>query len=705
MRQVVVYLFSILGLASSAQAFTQCVLTATPAQMRVGGLADPLGSIILACGGATPFTPLRGSFQIAVSTVVANRLIDGQLPEIQFSVGAGSGWTPLTSVTARPVSFNSVSIENIDTLFDANGALSMRFSGLRAETDTQVHAVLSFSGTPQLPVQFSLVTVGGESLTLASSGTTTTQYASAALPEGFDFNTLLSMRVPFLTTRVTEANAAAFAPKPAGAANGVRILVKFTGIVTQAALYIPDAIAGSTAKTPTAAGDMGVAVSPGEYESGSTLLLARVRGSDATGSGGELAFTPTTGLNVLGSLGNAEYDPVEDIRYAVYEVVDAAEGVRETVQFPAFVVLPPEYRAGGPLVRQTVSLAPISSERGVSSTAPVPRFLPAAVQNDCPLLDDCAASYFPRITAYAESPLAFWAPAGSHHQIGYILVSNAGGGILEWHVSVRYRSGSDWVRFFPSEGIQRASVRFDVLPADLTPGTYQADLVLTGQANAGEIQFPITLVVTAPPPPELPVPVVNGIFNAANRIPGPLAPSSLAVVLGSQFSETAKATVAGVPAQVLSAAADALVIEIPATLPDAPQSSVVVDVDSRLSAPYQFDLVPVAPAVARGVNPDGTPNTESAPVTAGTVLALDVTGIRQAESPVWLRLHDREIAEFVPAPLDAVNPAGIDVIRFVIPADLPTMRTALTICGAPAGQPDLRRCSHPFDVYLRAAAE
>jgi hypothetical protein len=702
-----VLLFSLLGLTTYTQASTQCVLTATPAQLRQGGLAEPLGAILLSCGGASPFTPMRGSFQIAVSTVVSNRLVDGKLPEIQFSIASGSNWTPLTAVVARPVAFNSVSIENIDTMFDAYGALSMLISGLRAESDTLVRAVLSYSGTPQLPVQFSMVSVGGEALTLASSGTTTTQYASAALPDGFDFNTLLSRRVPFLTTRVTEASGSTFVATSAGAANGLRLLVKFTGVVKQAALYIPDAIAGSTAKTPTSAADMGLAASPGEYISGSpsTLLLTRIRGADSTGAGGEPAFTPQAGLNTLGTLGLAEYDPVLELRYAVYEVVDAAEGAMETFQFPAFVVLPPEYRAGGPLVRQSAMLAPIGTGRGVSATAPVPRFLPNAAQNDCPLLNDCAANYFPRITAHSISPLFFWAPAGSGHQIGYIFVDNAGGGILEWAASVRYRTGSDWIRFFPPAGIQRSSIRFDVLPVNLAPGTYQADLVVTGKANAGEIQFPITIEVTAPPPPNptVPPPVVTGVFNAANRVPSPVAPASLAVVLGGVFTEPAKVTVAGVPARVLEATADTLLIEIPATLPDAPQASIVVDVDSRLSAPYQFELAPVAPAAARAFNPDGALNTESTPITTGTVLALHVTGIRFAGSPLWVRLHDREIAEFAAAPPDAVNPIGIDVLRFVVPVDLPTMTTSLVVCGAPAGQPELRGCSHPFDVHLLAA--
>lgn len=707
MRQLAVFLFSLAALATSTQAATSCVLSATPAQLRQGGLAEPLGHIVLVCGGATPFTPLQGSFIVAVSTIMSNYLAGETLPEVQFSVSVGGEWVPMAAATARPVSFNSVSIENINTMFDSNGALSMRISGLRAESGTTVMAALSFSGTPQLPVQFSTVTVGAETLTVASSATTTTQYASAALPEVFDFNTLMSMRVPFLTTRVTEANPAAFAPKSTGAPNGVRILVKFEGVVKQAMIYIPDAIAGSTAKTPTSAGDMGLAVSPGEFESGpaSSLLLTRVRGADITGSGGELVFAPKPGLNTLGSLGAAEYDPDTEMHYAVYEVLDAAIGSRETCQFPAFVVLPPEYRSGGPLVRPSVLMAPISPVRGVSTNAPVPRFVPLTLQNDCSLLNDCAAAYFPRITGYAESPLTFFAPAGSHHQIGYVLVRNAGGGILEWRVSVRYRNGAGWVRFFPPAGIERASIRFDVLPADLAPGTYEADLVITGLANAGEMFYPITLHVTAAPPPALPPPVITGVFNAANRIPSPLAPGSLAVVLGMEFGANARVTVAGVPARVLDASTDTLWIEIPAALPDAPQASVIVDVDARLSVPYQFDLLPVSPAVARAINPGGTVNSEAAPVTAGGVLALEVTGIRLAEMPVWLRLHDREITEFAPAPPDAVNPAGVDVIRFTVPADLPTMKTALTICGQPAGKPEMRRCSHPFDVHLQALPE
>jgi hypothetical protein len=187
---------------------------------------------------------------------------------------------------------------------------------------------------------------------------------------------------------------------------------------------------------------------------------------------------------------------------------------------------------GGPVIRSSVSLGPVSEVRGVSESAPVPRFSANVAINDCPLLNDCAAPYFPHLRVTPISPTEFTAPAGAGHQIGNVIVENTGGNLLEWRVSVRYADGADWIRIFPEAGVGRATVRFDVLPGNLTPGEYSAQLVVTGLANAGEAVIPVLLRVTMPLPPVEPPPVIHDVVNAGNRIPGPVAPGSLAVVLG-----------------------------------------------------------------------------------------------------------------------------------------------------------------------------
>ncbi|MCL4795223.1 MAG: hypothetical protein KJZ84_11710 [Bryobacteraceae bacterium] len=695
-------LLAALGWAAPVHAVTQCQLSGTPLQMRVNGLAEPAGEIVLRCVGGAPFSPVKGSLQVALNSIISNRLDQGFLNEVSLSLDFTGTWQPVPGVRVRALSANVVLIENIDVAFGADGQLGMRVAGLRTESGSEVIALLSYTGTPQLPVPFATVVVGrATGLGLGSSSTATIPRASPALPQDIDFEGLLAARAPFLSTRVTEAGPAVLRPKGSQHEIGTRVIVRFGRVPEPGRVYVPEAVAGLNALQPTSGGNLGLAASAGQYNAGSppTLLLARVRRADANGAGGAVEFNVLPGLNVLGQVAPA--DVVEGHHYVVYEVLDANEGQLESAQFPAWVVMPPEWREGGPVIRSQASIGPVSNVRGPSETAPVPRFAPNEAIPDCPLLNDCAAPYFPRLRVTPISPTEFTAPSGSGHQIGNVIVENTGGDLLEWRVTTRFPGVGGWIRVFPEIGVGRATIRYDVLPGQLTPGEYAAQLVITAAANAGEAIIPIQLTVTMPLPPAEPSPVVRDVVNAGNRLPGPVAPGSLAYVLGENFGDSSAVTVAGIPARIIFVNVGEIMIEVPPALdPAIGRAPVRVDRGGKISAPWGVEIAPVAPAVVLAMNEDdGKLNSAEDPVRTGSALALLVTGLRLAVEPVFVRIHDRDIEEFLR--MDGVEePAGVRLLRFIVPEDLPAMSTAVLVCGRAEPDGELI-CAQPHDVYLR----
>jgi len=104
---------------------------------------------------------------------------------------------------------------------------------------------------------------------------------------------LFAAQTTLASTRFTERFAGAFTTRGTTDDTGTRFL---------AHIYLPDMVAGSDAFVPTSGGDLGLPQSEGVYVPGSgTLLLVRVQGAAADGSGGTPLATPTGGPTVLNS--------------------------------------------------------------------------------------------------------------------------------------------------------------------------------------------------------------------------------------------------------------------------------------------------------------------------------------------------------------------------------------------------------------------
>jgi uncharacterized protein (TIGR03437 family) len=266
---------------------------------------------------------------------------------------------------------------------------------------------------------------------------------------------------------------------------------------------------------------------------------------------------------------------------------------------------------------------------------------------------------------------------------------------------VTYKNGSNWIRLDPSSGIGNATVRVDVLPANLTPGKYEATLVIDA-GQAGNRSFPITVNVTPRPVEEPPSPTVTSVTNGASFAAGALVPGSLATVKGSNLAGSdVKVTFNGIPANVLYTSSGQLNFQVPAELAGQSSAQMMVTVNGRSSASQNVLLTANNPGVfVPGIlNQDNSVNAATAPALVGSIIQIYATGLLPANGSgtVEARIHDRTISH-----VEYAGPApgipGVQQVNLFIPSDLQAMTTDLVLCSTVGG---VRACSPPVQVSTR----
>ncbi len=693
----IILLVASLPCGAAAASVLNCQTTAVAAAVRAEGVAERLGDILLHCSQGTPGAQVRGSLQVFLPVQLTNRVSSTGTVDATLTADLGAGQVSVGAV-ARPTGANSVVFSDFSFTLPASGQAVLRVSNLRGDVsqtpeERPIAATLSLTGPTGIFLDRNQLAVGVPQRALLAGGATRVWCGPGSLPETRSF---LEMAAAgrFSTLRVTEGFPTAFLSRQAGEDQGVRVLLRYTGLPAGIQVAVPDSIAGSNALQPTSAGDLGRPASAGRYLS-SSLLLVRVRDTDAFGGGGALVpLPPVTG-------GVIELDTVSSLEVrngaamAVYEVVQANPNALEHAQIPTFLGWIPGAQINAAFAQLEVYLAPQAVAGGA---AWVPRFVPVMPPLDCSLLQDCMAGYFPRLVVDAPS-LSFSAEAGAGHQIEFIRVLNQGGGAMDWTVSVTYRSGSNWLRVFPLEGRNNATVRVDALPAQMTPGLYTAEIVIDAGAQAGRRTLSVSFLVRPPAPV---TPAIEGVVNAASGAGGPVAPGSLVFVSGRRIAEpTLQLLVNGQAAQLLGLFGGRALMLVPENL--AGQSSAILQatVEGLFSAPFTLRLTPVAPTVFPGgiLNADNSANTATQPALVGDPVQVFATGLPPPTvGRISARIHDRDIDA-----LDYAGPApgwtGIQQVNARIPADLPAMTTELLVCATVPGQ--ARVCSPPAPLTLR----
>ncbi|MDR3702138.1 MAG: hypothetical protein P4L56_21000 [Candidatus Sulfopaludibacter sp.] len=659
-----------------------------------------MGDIILQCSGSNPGAALTANLAIYLPIQVTNRVnSNNQAMDATVSVDYGSGYTA-TSIPGQ-VSPAGITFNGLNLMAPANGSFNVKISGIRAAvfqgnsaTAQSVVASISFG----LPLDQSQVVVAyaqrGLFATLYQAGITC---VGSPLPSSVSVSNLFSTGTAFASTRLTEGFSTAFLPKGSGDDTGTRFVIAYSGFPAQTQLYLPDFVAGSNAAVPSIAGDLGGAQAVGQYLPGSgTLLLARVLNADSTGTGGQATALPAgTGAIALNSASAVSLS--NGAGYAVYEVIDANPVISESAQIPTFIGISNITAAA--TAQETVTLAPVSTVFTASQTAPVPRFTALPPASDCSIIGDCGANYFPRLSVSA-SPMALQAYAAGGPMIsgpGYAPVNNAGGGVLNYTITVNYQSGgTGWLKLWNNPN----SVEVTAITANLQPGSYAANIVVDA-GQAGSVTIPVTATIVAAPAtpttpvtpatPTTPAPagpsvVVSSVVNAASFNPTPLVPGSLGTVMGTGLSGTnVSVTFDGIPATVLYSGAKQINLLVPLSLDSSKSSSsLVVTVDGSGSAPVQVPLSPASPAVFAGgiLNQDDSVNGAAKAAKSGDILQIFATGIPTGAT---VTVQIGSLASLVPLYAAAApDVPGVQQVNVAVPDGL-NGTVPLTVCATAGG--------------------
>jgi uncharacterized protein (TIGR03437 family) len=674
------------------------VVSSVPSQVRAEGLTERMGDILLQCSGSNPGAVLSGNLSIFLPVGITNR-VDSNSSNLThdaiLSVDLGSGFVPTGiagQIANQIIAFNGLSIP-----VPSSGNLSIKVSNLRAAIHESgalephpIQAQLAFSSTASILIDQSQPVVAyaqtGLFATLYENGITCT---GSPLPSTVNLPNLFAAGTSFASTRITEGFGGAFQPRSQGDDNGTRFLVRYSGFPANTHLYVPDAVAGSDALTPTAAGDLGYRQQLGQYVPGSkTLVLARVLGADATGTGGSPVPLPTNGgLGPL-TLSSASEVPLSGgSGYAVYEVIDSSPTQLETAQFPTFIGIS---NITAPAVAQeSITFAPVSTVLTASPTAPIPRFADSVPPSDCALVGDCGASYFPTLAVNGVSKIQLGALAGGDQTgpAGYIPIANSGSGILDWTATVSYLQGSGWLHLDNTAGQNYGSIIVTASGKGLVPGVYQANIFVSGGPQAGSVTIPVTLTVTAaPPPPPVSTVVVSKVVNAATFDATPLVAGSLGTLMGSHLTgKSVSVTLDGMPANLLYTSDGQINFQVP-DLGSKTSASLLVTVDGSSSIPMTVVLAPAWPSVfSNGIlNQDNSVNAAANSATAGSILQIFATGIPPTAT-VSVQIADRKgLVPLYAGPAPTVP--GVQQINVAVPSDLAASTTQILICAAVGGQ-------------------
>ena len=686
-------LFALLLMAGAWAQNLTCNAAAQPPLVRQEGLAERTGDIVLTCSGGPANAQIKGNLTLFLSVNITNRLGSGNtVTGVVFTADNGSGPqainTPGVLTSASTLVYNGASFT-----LSSTGSVTLRIANLRADANqasafpsAQIGVLLSFTSMPPVAFSGSQLTIGTPQTGLYagfSSKIVCSQGGSPLPKNPVSFASFLSAGSAFNTTRVTEGFAAAFDPRSGyqglNADSGTRFIVNYSGFPAGARLFVPTVVAGSDAAQPTAGGDFGLPASGGQYVAGGSgsLLLSLVQFTDSHGAGGMPIYTPgPPGSSVALDAMSEVYLP-DGAGSVVYEVVDANPFIQESAQFPTFLALAP-FSGANVNTSEDVFFAPTSSVGTATTTDPIPRYEPYPPPADCTLVGDCGATYFP-VLKVIESSVQLTAQAGSNPQAAFVQVQNPSGGVLRWTATVTYQNGSGWVSLSPSSGTNNGSIQLIITPGTLSPGTYQATLTIDADPFAGLRNIPITLTITPAPAP---TPTVSSVLNAATFAPGPLAPGSLATIMGTQFSgSNLTVDFDGTPAQILFSNDTQINLLVPASLGSKTSAQLIVEAGGISSAPKTVALAPFAPGIfTPGVlNQDFSVNGTAHPAAPASIIQIFATGL-SGTGVITALLGGQPVSQPYYAGA-APGLTGVQQVDLILPQTIQGNSIAVAVCG------------------------
>jgi uncharacterized protein (TIGR03437 family) len=704
--------------AQSPSASGSCLTSATPTQVRAEGLAERFGAVVFQCSNFVPSSTVTGNITLFLPVSVTNRIdSNNNATDVVLAADTGAGLTP--TQFAGNVMGASITFRGVTVTVPASGQFTLQISNVRGDAyqiggvpGQQINALIS----APFPINQSSVTVASAQTGLYSTQNSAGIYCvGSPLPSALSMSGFFGANTAFASTRLTEGFGSAFQPAGPGDTNGTRFLIGYSGFPSGASLYVPTFIAGSDAQIPTAGGDLGVSQNPGAYVPGShTLLTAFVQFADSTGASGYVS-TFNGNMNQV-----SQVTLTHGSGYAVYEVVDAKPNVIESAQFPTFIAI--SSVTAPAVASETVSFAPVSTVMTASASAPIPRFEGATTPpNDCTILGDCSAGYFPKLSAVTAG-LNLTATAGKNSTNGYIAVDNVAGGTLNWSASTLYNQGSGWLTLAPSSGQNNGTILVNANTQGLAAGTYTATITVTGGPLAGSANFPLTLTVAAATTSSgagsssgsgtgtgsgtgsgstgttSNAVTVSSVVNAASFASAPLVAGSLTTLMGSNLAgKNVSVTFDGAPATLLYTGASQINLMVPMTVASESSSSMVVTVDGATVT----QAVPVSPAWPAIFNPgvlnqDYSVNSPATPASAGSVLQIFLTGMPD-NAPVTVIFGSQ--SGLTPLYAGAApGISGVQQVNVAVPAGAGGGSTPVAVCATAGGR---QFCATGLPAYVK----
>lgn len=715
---LVLTLVSFAGTLYGQGSILACQATANPPLVRAEGITERTGDISLNCFNGQPNAVITGNLNIFLNVAITNRIFNNNTADAVLLIDNGSGFQQ-TTIAPRPSTSGGLVWPGLTIQLSSQGRVDIKIQNVRAaatqlnpDSVSNIVATLTFNAGALVSFLSNGFNVGTVQRGLYTSNTTPLicSYVGSNTPEA-SFSSALSLRTFYSTTRITEGFPTAFGTlgdfTGQNANSGTRFIVRYNGLPQGARIFTPTFVAGNDAASPTSTGDYGTPANGGAYEGGSgSLLLVRVVNADPNGGGGSpLQTVPSFGTTLFDGLSEVSYSGDGNSAFAVYEVIDSDPGRTQSAQIPSFLGLDRNAISNFTTIRQEILFASLSSlsEVRTGANTHLPRFVSTiAPLPDCSRVGDCNATYFPRLAVNAN---AIEIATDNSHGIEnrYLSISNSGSGNFLWFATVNYVSGSNlsWLRISPPAGINTETIKLDLNPLGLIPGTYEAMIVIDAGPIAGRWLTRVTMRVAAGQPPSA---LIRAVVNPANRVPGPLVAGSLAAITGDRLvGSKTEVYFNSVPARIVSVANNELLVQVPYEMKDLPNANVSVHVNGVASAPYYAYFVESAPAIYPNyvLNSDGGINADGAPARAGKNVNIFATGL-PLSGFYSAQIHDvdgltPEYAGVAPGII------GMQLITVQVPEWLPTMTTDARVCGGPAK--DRQTCSPPHPIRIEAVPE
>jgi uncharacterized protein (TIGR03437 family) len=715
--------------SSSAQFPTMCTAGGFTPTVHAEGLAEQTGAISLTCGGGTPGTLLSSIMFVQANATITNRLdANGNPLYISVTINTGGGAVS-AGVTPKLTAANTLMLGQLQYTIPANAAqtVTINISGIRVAMPTVTDStgvignsyVTATIEATNLSINNDLPALALAAPTLLSSVVNNgVPCTGSPLPPTLDFPTLISTGTFSSTVRVTEGYVSAFLPKdPADqdpADTGLRFLVNISGYPAGARVFVADAIVGNRGTNPTTAGAFNTPPNGGTYAPNSNqLLLVRVNGADATGTGGTLALSAPGSVTSFTSV--TELPLTKGAAYATYEVVDGNPNLLDYAQVPVFVVVPATSCSTMAVNTLGAMVAPVSNVVVPTSSAPIPRFIATPPASDCTALGDCSASYFPQLQVNQSSITLNGSSLGVI-QSAFIQVGNSGSSQMTFNVSTTYQPGANqstanWLSVSPTTGIVNAQAGVPVatlaLQANpamlLVPGAYQATVTIDA-GNAGMMAIPVTFNVSPAGP------VVQSVVNAANFQQGPVTANSFVAIYGLNLvaKSSLMVTFNGFQATTSFNGAVGSTTQInalvPAALGSAANAGLIVTVDGAVSNTFPVTLTPNAPAIfTPGIeNQDYSINSPTAPASVmnSEIVQVFLTGLTIPYAGT-VSVTIGGSMNLVPVYFGNVTSIpGMEQVNVRVPAGLAFTggSAPLSVCLTPTG--GTTSCSPAVSLYL-----